>query len=241
MNTLEGKSVVVFGGSGRLGKDLIPLLKAAGASVVAPSHDEIDIASASKLWQCIMWHNPDIVINLAAYTDVPNAETLEGKDACVRTNILGNKYVAEATHYQGSKLVYISSDYVYPGIKGDYDIEDVGPRSSYGMTKYIGEWFCHPTDLVIRTSMKARGSWGENAHTKVFHPVWTNADWIDIIAEKIVGVVADEQVGVINLGTERKLLSDLAREEYGDVELISPDELDLPYPYPKDCSMRLSN
>jgi dTDP-4-dehydrorhamnose reductase len=239
VNTLKGKKVLVFGGGGRLGKDLVPLLKAAGANVIAPTSEEIDIAT-TKIWQCVMWHGPDIVVNLAAYTDVPKAETLEGKDKCVRTNIIGNKFVCESAHYHGAKVVYISSDYVYPGTTGDYTTEDVSPLGCYGITKYVGEWFCNPdTDLVIRTSMKARGTWGKNAYTKVLDPVWTNADWVDIIAEKIVEVIADERTGTINLGTEKKLLSDLARAEYPEVELMKPTDLDVPYKYPTDCSMVL--
>lgn len=239
MNTLKDKQILVFGGGGRLGKDLVPLLKAAGAHVIAPTSEEVDIAT-TKIWQCVMWHNPDIVINLAAYTDVPKAETMEGKDKCVRTNIMGSKFVCESAHYHGAKVVYISTDYVYPGTEGNYSVSDVSPLGSYGMTKFIGEWFCDPEkDLIIRTSMKARGTWGENAYTKVIDPVWTNADWIDVIAEKIVEVVADERTGVINLGTERKLLADLAREEYPWVELVDPIDLKTPYQYPTDCSMVL--
>ena len=239
MNTLKGKRVLVFGGGGRLGKDLIPLLKATGARVTHPSHEEVDIAT-TKVWQCVMWHNPDIVINLAAYTDMPKTETPEGKDACVRTNIIGNKFVCEASHYQEAKVVYISSDYVYPCTSGGYSVSDVSPLGSYGMTKHIGEWFCElDKDLVIRTSMKARGTWGENAYTKVFDPVWTNGDWIDIIAEKIVEVVTNNRIGIINLGTERKLLSTLAKEEFPEVELVDPSTVETAYPYPSDCSMVL--
>ena len=179
-----------------------------------------------------MWHNPDLVLNLAAYTDVPKAETAEGRDKCVRTNIMGSKFVCEAAHYNGAKVIYISTDYVYPGTEGNYSVSDVSPLGAYGMTKYIGEWFCDPKkDLIIRTSMKARGTWGENAYTKVIDPVWTNADWIDVIAEKILEV--------INLGTERKLLADLAREDYPWVELVDHISMEMPYEYPKDCSMVL--
>ena len=237
---LKGKTILLFGGSGNLGTDLVPLLKAAGAIVIAPTHKEVDIASKA-VWTITMWHEPDIVVNLAAFTDVPKAETPEGRDACVRTNILGSKYICEAAHYQGSKVVYISTDYVYPGEKGDYTKEEVAPIGSYGMTKYVGEWFCNvKEDLVIRTSMKPRGTWGKDAYTSVFHPVWTNGDWVDIIAEKIVEVIADERVGIINLGTRRKLLKDMAQQEYPEVAVVAPPE-DLPYKYPLDCSMVLDD
>ena len=238
MNTLRGKKILVFGGGGRLGSDLIPLLKAGGASIIAPSSKSVDIASRG-VWECVAWESPDIVINLAAYTDVAGAESPEGRDKAVRTNILGSKYVCDAAHYFKCKVVYISTDYVYPGLDGKYCIEDASPCCSYATTKYVGEWFCKPDDLVIRTSMKARGTWGKSALKGVFHPVWTNADWVDVIAEKIVEVIADERVGIINLGTEKKLLKELAVQEYPDVEVIDVDDVDLPYKYPRDCSMIL--
>ena len=239
MNTLQDKVVLVFGSSGLLGSNLIPLLKAAGAHVICPSHSEADIAD-KKVWQVIGWHMPDIIVNLAAYTDVAGAETPQGRDDAVRTNIYGSRMVCEAAQFFDAKVVYISSDYVYPGHKGPYAVEEADPCCSYGITKYVGEWFCREdTDLVIRTSLKARNTWGPNGHKKVFHPVTTNADWVDVIAEKIVAVVGDERVGVINLGTEPKTLLSMAKSEYPEVEVLDVDEVDLPYRYPKDCSMML--
>ena len=241
MRSLEDKTIVVFGGYGRLGSDLLPLLRARGAHVLAPPRTEVDISSP-KVFPCISWWNPDIVINLAAYVNVPEAETFEGKKKCVQTNIHGSKNVCEAAHYFGAKVVYISTDYVYPGIVGDYDIEDANPQSSYGITKFVGEWFCDgEKDLVIRTSLKGRGTWGKNAFQKVFHPVYTNADWSDVIAEKITDAVSEGLTGVINLGTKRKLLRDLAREEYPEVESVDPNTLVFGYEYPIDSSMLLSN
>jgi len=239
MNTLRDKVILVLGGSGRLGTDLLPLLRAAGARIIAPTRDEADVAD-KKLWQVVSWHNPDIILNLAAYTDVGGAETDEGKKQAVRTNIFGSKTVCDVAKYFDCKVVYISSDYVYPGVAGSYAVEEAHPSSSYGVTKYVGEWFCDlKKDLVIRTSFKIRGTWGPNALKKVFHPVTTNADWVDIIAEKIVEVIGDERVGILNIGTEPKTLLDMAKAEYPEVESVDPDECELPYTYPRDCSMML--
>jgi dTDP-4-dehydrorhamnose reductase len=150
--------------------------------------------------------------------------------------------VCEASKFIGAKVVYISSDYVYPGTKGWYavgsNVDQAGPRSIYGITKYMGEWFCDKNkDLIIRAAMKPRGTWGPNAYKKVYHPVYTSADWMDVIAQKIVEAIERDMRGIINVGTERKLLLDLAKQEYPEVEISNVYDVKLPYRYPTDCSM----
>jgi dTDP-4-dehydrorhamnose reductase len=240
MSYLKEKKIVVFGASGRLGKELVPLLKKAGANVITPTHEEVDI-STGQVWRLICDVTPDLVINLAAYTDVAGAESSTGRIQAYKINTRGNQMVCEASKFIGAKVIYISSDYVYGGTKGWNITGQESPKTSYGMTKYLGEWFCDKEkDLIIRTSFKARGTWGSNAYKKVFHPVFTNADWVDIIAEKIVSAIEANLRGIINLGTERKLLLDLAKQDYPEVEISNVFDAKLHYKYPIDCSMILS-
>lgn len=239
MSYLQGKTILLFGGSGNLGSELEPLLKARGASVIAPTSKEVDISDPNKVFQATSWHNPDLVINSAAYTDVPTAQTTEGSRRAIQLNIRGSQLISEAAKYFKSKLVYISTDYVYAGQCGDYTTSEVAPFTKYGMTKYVGEWFCDTAkDLVIRTSFKVRGMWGKDKHRQVFHPVYTSGDWVDIIAEMIVDSL--EKTGTINLGTGRKTLKSLAEQEYADVE-VAPRPVHLGYWYPEDCSMHLDD
>jgi len=225
---LEGKKILISGGNGRLGRELVPLLKQEGALVMAPHSQEWDIS----LYPCglAMPSKPDIIIHAAAYTDVAKAE--KEKHECQFTNIESTRRVSKLAHGLEAKLVYISSDYV-----------NVDPLGFYAFTKKAGEAFVSKrTGLIIRTSFKPRGMWGEDKLTGVFHPVHTNADWVDVIAKKIVDAICLDLRGVANIGTEPKTLRDLAVQEYPDVENIPVDEADakLGYIYPRDTTMDLT-
>jgi len=225
---LEGKRILVTGAHGRLGKELVPLLRKEGARVMAPSRKEWDVSA----FPCglAMPEDPDVMIHAAAYTNVAGSEV--EKDECRLTNVDGTLSVAKLAKQTKAKLVYISSDYV-----------DVHPMGFYAFTKKAGESFVDKNKgLIIRTSFKPRGLWGENKLEGVFHPVYTNADWVDVIASKVVDVVCSDLTGMVNVGTSPKTLKDLAIQEYPEVEEIPVEEADelLGYIYPRDTTMELT-
>jgi dTDP-4-dehydrorhamnose reductase len=225
---LQGKKVLLTGGSGLLGSTLIPLLEDRGADVVAPTSKDWDITKSNYPKVLYSW-TPDLVIHCAAYTDVAAAE--KNRYECMNLNIYGTHHVKKAALKVEARMVYISSDYV-----------NYHPMGVYAFSKRAGESFAGKHDLVIRTSFKKRGTWGKDALTKVFHPVWTNADWVDVIACKIVKAIDADLEGVVNIGTEKKLLRDLAQEEYHHVDSLPVGEADelLGYKYPRDCTMNLT-
>lgn len=225
---LKGKHILVSGGHGRLGRELIPLFKEEGAIVMAPARGEWDI----NLRPCglAMPSKPDIIVHAAAYTDVAAAET--ERYECQYTNIEGTQRVSKLAHDLQAKLVYISSDYV-----------NVEPMGFYAFTKKAGEAFVsRRKGLIIRTSFKPRGMWGEDKLRGVFHPVYTNADWVDVIAERITEAICQDLTGIVNIGTERKTLKDLAVQEYPEVQEIPVRDADhkLGYIYPRDTCMELT-
>tara|TARA_R110000824_G_scaffold9229_3_gene41383 strand:- start:2957 stop:3640 length:684 start_codon:yes stop_codon:yes gene_type:complete len=224
---LAKAQILVTGASGRLGKELVSLLEAEGANVATPSSHVWDI---TKKAQPFIWYwVPKLIIHCAAYTDVPGAE--KDKDAAIKVNIVGTCNVAKFAKVCNAKLVYISSDYV-----------TCPPLGVYAFTKLAGESFVEPKDMIIRTSFKSRGTWGPEALAKVFHPVYTNADWTDIIAKKIVKAIKKDLTGIVSVGTKRKTLKDLAVQEFKDVGEISVETADtlLGYHYPRDCCMEIT-
>ena len=132
--------ILVTGARGQLGFDCIRELKKRGfTDIIAIDKEELDITDDKAVSSFVSKCKPDVIMHNAAWTAVDKAE--ECKEAAYEINVLGTKYIAEAAEKIGSKMVYISTDYVFPG-KGDkfYEVNDeTGPISFYGLTKLQGE------------------------------------------------------------------------------------------------------
>ena len=203
---LENTRILLTGGSGRLGQHLIPLLeKVDGIDLSTPTSKQWDITLPKYPDFLFTWH-PEIIIHAGAYTNVPEAQRASNNLLVYETNVVGSERIKHFADLVGAKVVYISTDYA----------ENPDRKNIYTQTKLEGEKFA---DMVIRTSFKDRGTWGENALKKVFHPVYTNADWTDIIASKVLVAIKKFNSGIIRVGTEPKTLLDLARQEYSEGKL----------------------
>jgi len=80
--------------------------------------DECDITSFESIIQCIATHEPDVLLNCAAYTAVDDAEDI-GMKTCFDVNTLGVKNLAKATSVFGVEFITISTDYVFDGTKSE--------------------------------------------------------------------------------------------------------------------------
>lgn len=132
--------VLVTGFNGQLGYDCVRELKERGyRDVLGIDINDLDITNEEAVKIFIKDYKPDAIIHCAAWTAVDKAE--ENADLVRRVNVLGTKFIAEAAQSISAKLVYISTDYVFPG-SGDnfYEVNDpTGPVSIYGQTKLDGE------------------------------------------------------------------------------------------------------
>lgn len=138
----QNLKIIVTGAKGQLGYDCVRELKERGyKNVVAIDKDELDITIQNDVNRLILEYKPDIILHNAAWTAVDKAE--EMKEECYAVNAMGTKYIAEACHKVGAKLIYISTDYVFDG-QGEKFFETDDPKlglSVYGKTKAIGEDF----------------------------------------------------------------------------------------------------
>lgn len=131
--------VLVTGASGQLGYDVCRELKTRGIDFYGTSSAELDITDETAVERTLAEYRPDAVIHCAAWTAVDKAETNE--KAVMVVNAEGTRNIALACRAVDAKLLYLSTDYVFPGT-GDrcYEVGDpTGPISVYGWSKLAGE------------------------------------------------------------------------------------------------------
>ncbi len=114
-----------------------------GAIPMEKSHYiQMDITDRESVARAFSLARPDAVLHAAAWTAVDAAEEEENRDKVYRINSEGTENIAKACRSYGSKLVYISTDYVFSGL-GDKpwsaDEDGFAPLNAYGDSKLKGE------------------------------------------------------------------------------------------------------
>ena len=132
--------VLVTGYGGQLGYDVVQQLKARGEEARGVDVQDFNLLDAETVKKYIRDYAPDVVVHCAAYTAVDKAES--EPEVCMAVNGMGTMNITRAAQDVGAKMVYISTDYVFPG-KGTkpYDEGDAyGPQNVYGQSKQQGEY-----------------------------------------------------------------------------------------------------
>ena len=131
--------VTLFGASGLLGHDLVPELSREPYQLTALSIEDVDLRDHARVRNLIRESRPEWILLLAAYTDVDGCES--NRDLAFAVNCDGAVNVAEAARAAGSRLLFVSTDYVFDGSKrSPYQTSDArNPASVYGESKARAE------------------------------------------------------------------------------------------------------
>lgn len=131
--------VLVTGVTGQLGHDVATELTRRGAALIGATRREMPLTDVEECMAFVEQVRPETVIHCGAYTAVDQAE--EEPALCHKINAEATGAIAAACRRVGAKLLYISTDYVFPG-GGDVPYEtdaETGPQNVYGASKLAGE------------------------------------------------------------------------------------------------------
>jgi len=203
------KKIFLTGGSGTLGTELIKISKAYNVDFIAPASKYCDITNPYQIHDHIKASNCDVVVHSAAITDVKATEN--DPSLAWEVNVLGTINILKSCKDLGKKLVFISTDYVFDGEKGNYTIDDpINPLSNYAKTKAAAELLVRTYEniLVIRTSFFGY----DFPYEAAFVDQWSSKDYVDIIAPKVMKEIISEMTGIVHVGNGRRTIYDIAKD-----------------------------
>ncbi|RYG03603.1 MAG: SDR family oxidoreductase [Chitinophagaceae bacterium] len=110
--------------------------------------EEMDVTNPKQVEEVVLKYRPDAIIHTAAMTNVDTCH--ENNEACWDLNVKATKYLASLCDNLGIHFIYVSTDFVFDGLKGPYKEDDEAkPVSFYGESKLAGERF----------TQEMKGSW----------------------------------------------------------------------------------
>jgi len=175
----------VIGSAGMLGKAFLETCRREQIDVIGTTRSQADVTSFSSLESACSSISPTHIVNCAAFTDVDGAE--KKKEEAYAVNAEGAENIAKLAKQSNTRLIHISTDYVFNG-KGTEpyrEEESCAPINVYGQSKRDGEikvLEALPTACIVRTSWLF-GKGGKNFISSVL-------DWLQKKEE--LQVVSDQ-------------------------------------------------
>ena len=157
--------VLVTGVTGQLGHDCVNEFLSRGIEVQGVSSKDFSLTDGTATEKYIKDFQPDVVVHCAAYTAVDKAE--DEPELCQAINTEGTRHIAKACAEIGAKMIYISTDYVFPGTGEEAYAVDApkGPVNAYGRSKLAGE---EAVQELLEKYFIVRRSWVFGIHGKNF-------------------------------------------------------------------------
>ncbi len=208
------KKIVFTGGSGRFGS-IIKSVKSK-YNLLFPSKKELDITDLKKIKSYFKKNKPNFVVHMAGLSRP--MEIHEKKiDLSISLNIIGTSNVVIACAEKNIKLIYFSSSYVYPGLKGNYNENDpVRPGMNYSKSKLGGECAVSMYDnsLILRLCMTEKPF----KHPKALADAKTSFMFQDDFKNIFFKLI--NKKGILNVGGKSQTVFNFAKKNNPKVKKI---------------------
>ncbi len=158
-------NILITGGSGQLGHELRRTCPE-GFDAVALSSSDLDITDAQAVHDAVKVHKPTVIINAAAYTAVDKAESEPERAYTVNSDGAAN--IARAARSVNTRLIHVSTDFVFDGRKSSPYLPYDTPRplGVYGKSKLQGEKAV--LEILEEDAVVVRTSWLYSAYGRNF-------------------------------------------------------------------------
>lgn len=176
--------------------------------------EKCDVSDEGSIKKIINEFSPSVIIHCASLTNIDQCEA--DKNHTKKINVLSTRNIVSNTAEKDIKLVYISTDAVYDGIKGNFSESDrVSPLSYYGVSKYEGEMEIKKAAdyLIFRTNIfgwniqdkKSLGEWmleglKSNKEINCFKDVYFSSIYTFEFARVIDIAIREDLNGTYNCG-----------------------------------------
>src|SRR6056300_637615 len=212
-NTMK-KNIIITGGSGRFGGHLKKVRSS--HKLFFPNKKELNILKPKSIESYLKAKKANVLIHLAGLSrpmDIHNREIEKSIDL----NIIGTANVTKVCSKKNVKLIYFSTNYVYPGTKGNYtETHPVLPVNNYAWSKLGGEASVqlYKNSLILRVCMTEKPF----VHDKAFVNVKTSFMYHDEVAKILFKLL--NQRGILNLGGDAKYIYDFVKKEKKNIKKI---------------------
>lgn len=225
------KKVLITGANGLLGQHLVKLLLQKGSHVIAVGKGEsrlsfagaghlvyysVDITNDFLLHQVMEKEKPDTIVHAAAVTQVDDCQL--NQENCEAVNVRATAQLLLSAEAFSKHFIYISTDFVFDGQKGNYtETDDMNPVSWYGFTKVQAESIVETSEIpfaVVRTCLVygnalagtrsniiswVKKSLEEGRQIKVVNDQWRTPTYVEDLAKAIWLIIQKEAKGVYHI------------------------------------------
>tara|TARA_B100000941_G_C28493696_1_gene549566 strand:+ start:843 stop:1556 length:714 start_codon:yes stop_codon:yes gene_type:complete len=207
--------IVFTGGSGRFGNELKKIKSK--FKILYPNKKDLNIKNQISIEKYLKKNKPKYFIHAAGLS---RPMELHNKDISksIDLNILGTCNVVKACKKFSVKLIYFSTNYVYPGVKGNYSEESpVKPINNYALSKLGGECAVsmYNNSLILRICMTQEPF----VHKKAFSDVYLNFMFHKDLAKNLLKLL--NYKGILNIGGKSQTVYDFARIYNKKIKKIS--------------------
>ena len=223
------KKILITGGNSRFGKELAKTFY--GKNITYKSRKQLNILDLKSIDRCFDKYKPNYIIHLASLS---RPMIIHEKDISqsIDANIIGTANVVKKCSERNIKLIYFSTNYVYPGSKGNYNEDDpINPVNNYGWSKLGGEASVklYKNSLILRLAMTEYPFLHDQAFTDARVNYLYRKDVIKILPSLL------DEFGIINIGSQKtESVFSFAKKTKPNVKPVSIKNVNN---FPKDSSI----